>query len=651
MNNLANLIKDKTDIDDIYKKIKGLPKETYEQKVSTLLYLLKLPIAGIRNTALYIASNILKDETIIDMLRNDADDVMRNSAMEIIKNKGEAGLNLALRLIKDDDNDVVLSAVLILDHFKDKRTIRPLVKLLEKNKDINIIQAVLLALGNTGDKSVLEILLKYLDKEIWLQIASITALGELRSPITLKYLRKFVSNEMLSSFALESISKIGNKTAFNIIFDYLIKNRDSMDLEHILGHLCNIAESRKIELKKKYLIELRKYIDNDEFNANIKNLSVRIILSAGIREDIPKLLEILLMTTSSDVFPMCLKNRYDLISELISINNINATKWAIIIAKNYIKKIDTFLVTQIINSVKCLFENNYYDENLINLLIELLKKYKNQEIAEDVFDLYLKIPFIERMFLNQVLQKYKSILPEIIKKKQPLDRKTQVVLDILTGNITDSTLEDFFTLRLHRIKMILPFLLINKSFIEKIPFDYLMKKVPEDILPFISILPNKSKAKRYLPFLREILNATENPEVIKIIGELKDKNSVERLISLTDSKDDLIRTLAIESLGKIGNESARKKLKDISINSNKNKISRVAFMALTSCIQKEDINFFRKALFDNDWYIRYLAIDALIKLKDSKLDKYLFKLLSDPVKAISDKVKSVLENKGIKSEH
>lgn len=646
MDNTSGLL-DKYDIGDIYKKLRDIPKMNYEEKVSTILFMLKLPIASIRNTAQHIGSTILGNETLVDMLRNDEDDVMRNTAMEIIKNKGEKGYQLALELLKDSDKDVVLSAVLIVDHFRDIRSIDHLTNLLESTDDPNIIQAVLLALGNTGDIRVLDTLTKFLDKDIWLQIASITALGELRNPVVIKFLKGFLNDPMLSSFALESLSKINSLSSFNIIFDYWLNNRENLDTEHILGHLCNIAENKKIRVKESYFNEIKKLIYADNVSPSIKNLSVRIALSTGISEDIGTLLEILLLNTNDDIFPPCLKSRFDVVGDLISINKLLAIKWATMLCRMNLKKLNDDLVSNIIKSVITLVENNDFDEQLINLLIELLKKYKSNNIAGDLLDLYLKMPFIERMVLNNILIKYKMVLPEIIKKKQIIDKKTSIILDIILENINENTFKEFFALQLHRMKAILPYIFLNRKFLDGIPIDEMIDHEKEEAIQFLAVVSDKFKINKYLPIIRECFNCCENPDLIKVLGDLKDEGSVKRLIELLNSENPLIKSLAIESLGKIGNKEAKKKLMEVACSSD-NKISRIAYMALKNCVEKDDINFFREALFNDDWYIRYIAIDALIKISDADIDKYLFQLISDPNKSVSEKAKSILENKGIK---
>lgn len=632
------------DIDQIYTKLKDIPKMTYDKKVATILSLLKVPVLSIRSTVLNMASAVLSNETLISMLRDEEDDVIRNTAIEIIKNKGEDGFHLALELLKDKDKDVVLSAVLILDHFRDKRSIEPLTNLLRNLDDPNIIQASLIALGNTGDIRVLDTLLKFLHSDIWLQIASITALGELKNPITIKYLKKFLNDALLGSFALEALSKINSMRSFNIIFNYWLDNKESLDNQHILGHLCNIAENGKIKLKGHYFNELKKIIHSDSVGLDIKNLAVRIALATGISEDIQTLLDVLLITTDDNIFPICLLNRVDIVSELLAINTLTSVRWAIIICNKNIKKLNDSLVTRIIKSVEILIEKEEFDEQLINLLVEFFYKYKSNNILEDLFDLYLKIPLIERMIFNKILLKYDKALREIIKKKHIVDKKTATILDIILGNINENTLRDFFSLQLHKIKAVITNIPFSKKILDKFSFDNLMEKDKEEIIHFLVAISDKLKTKRYLPLIREYINKYEDPDIIKFLGEIKDVSSVKRLIELTDSNNPLIKSLAIESLGKICNEEGKRKLVSIATTSD-TKIARIAYMALKNCAEMSDINFFRDALFNEDWYIRYIAIDALVKINDPDLDKYLFILTADPNKSVSDKAKRILEKR------
>ena len=92
--------------------------------------LVRTTSAAVRDPAIRIGAAVLSDDCLTSYLRNGADDVRRNAGLEMVKRRGSAGVTLAVSLLDDRDADVVLQAVLALDHLSDPRSLEPLRRLL-----------------------------------------------------------------------------------------------------------------------------------------------------------------------------------------------------------------------------------------------------------------------------------------------------------------------------------------------------------------------------------------------------------------------------------------------------------------------------------------------------------------------------------------
>src|ERR1700689_1672945 len=103
-----------------------LPSMPAAGRGAALERLLRNSSPGIRERALRLGAAILSDDVLVDMLRDDADAVLRNAGLEILKIRGSRSYPIAIRLLRDTESDVVLQAVLLLDHLRDPRALSTL---------------------------------------------------------------------------------------------------------------------------------------------------------------------------------------------------------------------------------------------------------------------------------------------------------------------------------------------------------------------------------------------------------------------------------------------------------------------------------------------------------------------------------------------
>ena len=144
---------------ELLDRLPGLP---LEERATAIEKLLHNPSPGVRSRALQVGAAILSDDKLVEFLRDDADAVRRNFALQIFKIRGHRSFSLAVGLLDDEDPDVVLQAVLILDHIKDPRAFEPLRAAL-RHPDPNVVQEAIVAVGHLGDARAIQDLLPFLD--------------------------------------------------------------------------------------------------------------------------------------------------------------------------------------------------------------------------------------------------------------------------------------------------------------------------------------------------------------------------------------------------------------------------------------------------------------------------------------------------------
>lgn len=68
--------------------LNNIPQLPLNDRARAVCKLFRNPSPGIRQRALNIGAAVLTDDQLVDFIRNDADDVIRNAGLEILKLRG-----------------------------------------------------------------------------------------------------------------------------------------------------------------------------------------------------------------------------------------------------------------------------------------------------------------------------------------------------------------------------------------------------------------------------------------------------------------------------------------------------------------------------------------------------------------------------------
>ncbi|MBV8199291.1 MAG: HEAT repeat domain-containing protein, partial [Acidobacteria bacterium] len=221
--------------------LEALPAMPLGERGVQVERLVRNPSPGIRERVLQVGANLLPEERIAEHLRNDHDAVLRNAGLEMLKLRGARSFQLAVRLLADPEPDVVLQAVLLLDHIRDPRAIEPLRAVLGHG-DLNVAQAAILAIGRLGDGRSIPDLLPFLDADPWLQMAAVQALGDLRSRRAVPDLARMLGDPVTGSLAAEALARIGGLTACRALAALWLGQAGQLDDAALLGLLAHALE-------------------------------------------------------------------------------------------------------------------------------------------------------------------------------------------------------------------------------------------------------------------------------------------------------------------------------------------------------------------------------------------------------------------------
>jgi HEAT repeat protein len=224
-----------------FKLLDLLPTMTPDQQLEVFERVIKSANPAVRPRALGLGAAILSNSRLLEYLREE-DAVRRNAAVEILKLRRQRSLNLACYLLDDDDPDVVLQAVLVLSHLRDRKAVDPLIKVLE-HRDPNVVQEAIVALGRIGDSKAMPRVRPFLNGEPWLQVAAIEAMGRLGTAEVVPDLDRLLPDPLLGPLAAEALTKIGGVDAVSTLVGYWLDNPEEWSSESNLQKLADMLEA------------------------------------------------------------------------------------------------------------------------------------------------------------------------------------------------------------------------------------------------------------------------------------------------------------------------------------------------------------------------------------------------------------------------
>lgn len=227
--------------DGAMRLLEALPAMPLDERGAQVELLVHNASPGIRERVLHLGANLLPEERLAEHLRNDHDAVLRNAGLEMLKLRGARSFGLAVRLLADPEPDVVLQAVLLLDHLRDPRALEPLRAVLGHG-DLNVAQAAILAIGRLGDGRSIPDLLPFLDADPWLQMAAVQALGDLRSRRAAAALAHMLGDPVIGAIAAEALARIGGATACRALAAHWLGQAGPLDDAASLGLLAHALE-------------------------------------------------------------------------------------------------------------------------------------------------------------------------------------------------------------------------------------------------------------------------------------------------------------------------------------------------------------------------------------------------------------------------
>jgi HEAT repeat protein len=611
----------------------NLPSMPKEERIEAIERLIRNPSPGIRSRALRMGAATIPDERIKDYLRSDADDVLRNAGLEMLKMRGNRGFNLTLALLRDDDADVVLQAVIVLTHLRDPRGLEPLRSTLH-HPDPNVVQEAIVAIGQIGDARAIPDLLGFLEADSWVQMAAVQALGNLRSPVAVPHLKRLLTDFMAGPIAAEALARIGGTNAFKALAQHWLRFQNEVDTETILGLLAHVLEG--LPRHPSPIDNLRDGLSQrlSDDSESTREASARSLLALGAGEEDQKALRIVANSHSeTTVLPACLHNRKDLIGYLIGQSDVQRT-WGFLLAARYPKATPS---SEVVKALSRPALDEQYEP-----MLRALEKLRSPEIGAALLGFYLRLPEEQRATVHPLLRTHRQTLRRELGRSTEVDESTRVVLGALLGDSPEEIEEQLATLDSEERVRSLNELLDHEDLLRDLPWQEWLQEAPEIVGPVAAEYASRAGVRELAASFRALVEAKPEPDLIRTLGELGDRDSVPLLVSLLAPEESPVEPLILESLGRIGGPEARAALRDTTT-SDLPQRQRMAYRALSRCATGDDDEIFRDATTHSDWYVRLSCAEVLGRFSRPENLAALARLAADPVPIVAQRALSYLE--------
>jgi HEAT repeat protein len=640
--------------DGAMRLLETLPTLPLGERGAQVELLVRNASPGIRDKVLRMGANLLPEERMAEHLHNDHDAVLRNAGLEMLKLRGARSLPLALRLLADPEPDVVLQAVLLLEHLRDPRALDGLRGLLN-HANLNVVQGAILAVGRLGDARSIPDLLPFLQADPWLQMAAVQALGDLRSRRAVRHLARQLEDPVIGPIAAEALARIGGLPAWRALAAHWLAPGGQLDEASYLGLLAHVLEGLPrppgtVADREAPLARLGACLGDPE--AAVRGAAARAVLALGPSPfDEPALaaLPTSAAATAGDgnggaKLPAVLRRRPDLVGSLLARPGVTRA-WGFQLAALFPRRAAPAAVLAALRDAGGSPETLAAVARFFARLPPIAAAAADAagraaaELGPALLDLYLGLPPERRLELQPVLRRHREALRAALGARPGVAEEDRLVVTALLGGRPREVAAGLLRLppagRLAAIQQLAG----NRRTMRLLPWRLWLRDDPETWAAAAAEVAAAARLRELLPPLRALPPRFAAPPLLRAFAELADREAVPWLLAVTPLRPEL-RPLVIESLGRIGGGPARQALAAVA--ASRAPESRLAYRALSLCATAEDAPLFRAAVAHPDWYVRLACAEVLGRLGGAEDVEAISRLAGDPVPAVAHRALAFL---------
>lgn len=181
---------------------------------------------NVRASAIDDASQYADPDELIAAVADQADSLRRNAAIEALARGSKRSVSSLIRALRHDDPEVIMFAAGILGRTRDKSVVPHLAELVS-HEEINVAQAAIESLSLLRAAAAVKPIISALDRDPWLRLAGIHALGEIGDPRAAGVLIALLRDEDVRDLAVTALGKIRSADALAHLAEVLQESVES----------------------------------------------------------------------------------------------------------------------------------------------------------------------------------------------------------------------------------------------------------------------------------------------------------------------------------------------------------------------------------------------------------------------------------------
>ncbi|HTC24987.1 MAG TPA: HEAT repeat domain-containing protein, partial [Gemmatimonadales bacterium] len=206
-------------------RLARLNSATGAEKEALILAAFEDETTSVREQAIRLATRHVEPQTLGRLVADGVNAARRNGALAALERQGPYAVPYLTELLRSPDAELVMFSLQILARVGDPKATSGILPLLH-HADPNVSQAAVEALGRLRNADAVPALLELLRGNLWLQLAAVTALGEIGDPAAGEPLLALVPDSFVAEQAVRSLLRIAAPESLDPLLDLLIRVRE-----------------------------------------------------------------------------------------------------------------------------------------------------------------------------------------------------------------------------------------------------------------------------------------------------------------------------------------------------------------------------------------------------------------------------------------
>ncbi len=206
-------------------RLAALDAATPPDREAVILAALEDDAPTVRERAVRLAARYVEPQILGALVADGVNAARRNGALAALERQGPYAVPHLTELLHSGDADLVMFALQILARIGDPVSSSRILPLLG-HADANVAQAAIEALGRMRAVDAVPVLLELLDRNVWLQLAAVDALGEIGDASATAPLLGLVPDSLVAEPAVRALQRITAPESLAPLLDLLVRVRE-----------------------------------------------------------------------------------------------------------------------------------------------------------------------------------------------------------------------------------------------------------------------------------------------------------------------------------------------------------------------------------------------------------------------------------------